>query len=65
MIAASSVISLLPILQGCSRKKMKPPLRSKIVRVTNSEATDRSGDKDNVNLNDSVVREMVNIGIRK
>lgn len=65
MIAASTVIGLLPVLQGCSKKKIKPYLRSKIVRVTNSEATDRSGDKDNLNLNDSVVREMVNIGIKK
>jgi len=65
MIAASSLISFLPALQAFSKKKIKPHLRSKIVRVTNSEATDRSGNKDNANLNDSAVREMVNSGIKK
>lgn len=65
MIAASSVLGLPPLLQGCRKKKMTPPLMSNIVRVTHSEATDRTGDKDNVNLNASVVHEMVAGGIKK
>lgn len=63
-IAIASATSLFPLLQSCRPKKWIPPVSSRVVRVTSCDATDNTGGKDNINLNESVVREMVDAGIK-
>ncbi|MDY7038311.1 MAG: DUF362 domain-containing protein, partial [Thermodesulfobacteriota bacterium] len=55
---------LLTIFQNCYSNMDTLPQKSTIVRVTHPEATDKSGGKDNVNLNESIIREMVDKGIK-
>jgi len=59
-----TAISLIPLLHSCGRKRSSSPQKSKIIRVTNADATDKTGGKDNANLNEFVLREMVDIGIK-
>ncbi len=61
----SLALGLSSFLSSCEGKKYDPPQQSRVVRITNPEATDRSGGKDNVNLNDAAVREMVERGIKR
>lgn len=69
LVIASTSIGHVPLLQSCSgnstSENSTPPHLSKIVRVTNSNATDATGNKDNDNLNDDVINEMVDKGITK
>ena len=69
LVISSASIGHIPLLQSCSGNSTSgnstPPLLSKIVRVTNSNATDGTGNKDNDNLNDNVINEMVDKGIIK
>jgi hypothetical protein len=51
-------------MKGCSRKR-ELPAESTIIRVSNSEAVDNTGGKDDVNLRASVIEEMVNEGIKQ
>ena len=44
-------------------KRYNPPAVSRVVKITNPESTDQTEGKDNDNLNDEVVRSMVNRGI--
>lgn len=64
LVITPALLGVLPGLYGCSTKKRIPPPRSKIVRVSSPDATDRTGGKDNQNLNDTVVHEMVEAGIK-
>ena len=69
LVISSASIGHVPLLQSCSGNSTSgnstPPHLSKIVRVTNSNATDATGNKDNDNLNDDVINEMVDKGIIK
>jgi hypothetical protein len=62
LVISSASLTHVPLLQGSTRE-MTPSYLSKVVRVTNTNATDGTGNKDNANLNTDVIREMVNTGI--
>ncbi len=62
---APLVLSLSSLIYSCGSRKFDPPQRSKVVRITNPEASERSGGKDNVNLDGAAVRKMVEVGIKK
>lgn len=64
LVIAPAALAVLSVLQGCSTKKYILPQRSKIIRVTHPDATDKTGGKDNENLNDIVVHKMVEVGIK-
>ena len=63
-VAFTTASAYVPLLQSCTRKMTAPHL-SKVVRVTNTKATDGTGKKDNENLNADVIRKMVDMGIIK
>ena len=63
-LIALIALRVMPILQGCTTKKYTPPPRSRVIRVTNPDATDKTGGQDNVNLDTAVVRDMVDTGIK-
>lgn len=63
-VLAPVALGLTSLISSCGGKTLIPPERSRVVRVTRPEATDRSGGKDNANLNGEVIREMVDVGIR-
>ncbi len=51
-------------LTGCrGTSRLNLPRKSKIVRVTNPDATDKSDGRDNVNLNEEVIQKMVDEGV--
>ena len=64
LLIASATHGVFHAIQGFCTKKYIPPERSKIIRVTNPDATDKTGDKDNQNLNEAVIHEMVVSGIK-
>lgn len=58
------VATLMPGINSCTRKRTAPPV-SKVVRVSNTGATDNSGSMDDVNLNEKAVQYMVDSGIKE
>ena len=65
LFACFTGLGLTRRLYAYSKNKNFKPEISKIVRVTNLNATDNTGGKDNANLNGKIIKEMVDAGIKK
>ncbi|NOZ26227.1 MAG: DUF362 domain-containing protein [Nitrospirae bacterium] len=63
-VLAPLALGVTSLLYSCGGRRLTPPERSRVVRVTRPDATDQSGGKDNVNLDGEAVRAMVDSGIR-
>jgi hypothetical protein len=59
------LIGITYILLSYKKQRIVRPAISRIVRVSHPEATDGTGGKDNVNLNQIAINEMVEKGIKK
>jgi hypothetical protein len=60
----AAAVAMLSLSDGCRNNKHVSVSKSTIVRVTNKEATKGRNGRDNVDLNESVIREMVAQGVK-
>lgn len=61
----SLLSSIFPFLASCQKRKFTLPERSNIIKIYNDAAVKHSGGKDNVDLNEQVIEQMLTAGVKK